>query len=163
MCSLSIQLITSADISLRSSEGDCGYTLTESDWKQDESRAYNISRPIEVFARKDPFTTRPRLNTLGAKIEDFSQLKKVGQSPSDTYNNPWQGYSIPNILVSDKSKLHNYLGHQNSNGQQGSIPPEPMKHSSYFAKKSDNVLFGSSWEIFTFLQNVWWPLLVFNS
>ena len=101
MCTLSIQLITSADIALRNSGGDCGYTLTEYDWKQDESRAYNNSRPIEVFARKDPFTTLPRLNTLVAKIGHFPQLKEVGESQSDIYDNPWQGYSIPNILVSD--------------------------------------------------------------
>ena len=100
MCTLSIQLITSADIALRSSGGgDCNYTLTESDWKQAESKAYNNSRPIEVFARKDPYTTSTRINTLDAKIKYFPQLKKVGESPSDTYDNPWQNYSIPNILV----------------------------------------------------------------
>ena len=94
-----MQLITSADIALRNSKGGCVYNLTESDWKQDESKAYNDSRPIEVFARKDPYTTRTRINTLDAKIKYFPQLKKVGESPSDTYDNPWKNYSIPNILV----------------------------------------------------------------
>lgn len=98
MCSLSMHLVTSADIAMRNSEGDCSYTLTESDWKEDEQKAYNDSRPIEVFARKDPFTTHPRLNTLFAKIGHFPQ--KIGASPNDRYDNPWQDYIIPNILVS---------------------------------------------------------------
>lgn len=99
MCSLSIQLITSADIALRHSEGDCSYTLAESDWKEDEDKAYDDSRPIEVFARKDPFTTHPRLNTLVAKIGHFPQKKEIGETPRDRYDNPWQDYRIPNILV----------------------------------------------------------------
>ena len=75
---------------------DCTVVFSESDWKTSEQLAYSNDTTVSVYAKRDPFVTAIRLDTLSISFGDLGS-KTVD---STTYSNIWNNYQLSSIQVS---------------------------------------------------------------
>ena len=69
--------------------------FSEVDWKSSEKLAYSNDTIVSVFAKRDPFVTAIRLDTLKISFGDLG-FKIVNTT---TYSNIWSNYQLENVQV----------------------------------------------------------------